>query len=229
MNITTTSQLTGQIHSGQIHQNLKSGNSGTTVTKNKKKRQQQAIKVLQQSHASGVQDRMHGPPAIASNGVPPPVTQAGPEHHVTGVNSLATSKSMEVESEEETLDEHTGVALPSTTPPSFLSQVIWLRTLLAELNCPQHNPTELMVDNLSAVKMSNRKDAGKSDMRKHILAKYYWLREQVNTGTIAVTWLPTGQELADIFTKPLGPQLFNEFKPVIMGTAYDNPHFILKQ
>ena len=108
-------------------------------------------------------------------------------------------------------------------------EVIWLRTLLAELNCPQHNPTELMVDNLSAVKMSNRKDAGKSDMRKHILAKYYWLREQVNTGTIAVTWLPTGQELADIFTKPLGPQLFNEFKPVIMGTAYDNPHFILKQ
>jgi methyl coenzyme M reductase subunit D len=52
---------------------------------------------------------------------------------------------------------------------------------------------------------------------KHIDVKYHFVRERVETGEIKVEYIPTDQQLADIFTKPLQKQRFETLRDKIMG------------
>jgi hypothetical protein len=38
---------------------------------------------------------------------------------------------------------------------------------------------------------------------KHLDIKYFWLRDEVEQGNIAPVYIPTSDQIADIFTKPL--------------------------
>ncbi|HSG05847.1 MAG TPA: Ty1/Copia family ribonuclease HI, partial [Nitrospiria bacterium] len=49
-----------------------------------------------------------------------------------------------------------------------------------------------------------------SDRTKHIATRHFFVREQVGWGTVRVEWVPTKQQAADIFTKPLAPTPFIE-------------------
>ena len=40
-------------------------------------------------------------------------------------------------------------------------------------------------------------------MTKHISIRYHFIREHVMEGTVELHFVPTDQQLADIFTKPL--------------------------
>ena len=40
-------------------------------------------------------------------------------------------------------------------------------------------------------------------MTKHISIRYHFIREHVDEGTVELHFVPTDQQLADIFTKPL--------------------------
>jgi hypothetical protein len=45
---------------------------------------------------------------------------------------------------------------------------------------------------------------------KHINVKYHHFRAAVNVGTIQVEKIDTTEQIADIFTKPLGVELFQK-------------------
>lgn len=38
---------------------------------------------------------------------------------------------------------------------------------------------------------------------KHLDLRYYWLRDEVESGTIGPFYVPTGENAADLLTKPL--------------------------
>ena len=40
-------------------------------------------------------------------------------------------------------------------------------------------------------------------MTKHISIRYHFIREHVEEGTVELVFVPTDQQVADIFTKPL--------------------------
>jgi hypothetical protein len=46
---------------------------------------------------------------------------------------------------------------------------------------------------------------------KHLDLKYFWLRDQVVKKVVEVVYVPTGDQLADILTKPLGKVLVQKF------------------
>jgi hypothetical protein len=47
---------------------------------------------------------------------------------------------------------------------------------------------------------------------KHLDLKYFWLRDEVaRKKAIKVEYVPTGDQLADILTKPLGRVLVDKF------------------
>ena len=52
---------------------------------------------------------------------------------------------------------------------------------------------------------------------KHINIKYHPFREAVTNGQISIHIVYTTEQEADIFTKPLGPTLFERFRLMIMG------------
>ncbi|KAL7277842.1 hypothetical protein ACG7TL_008787 [Trametes sanguinea] len=84
-------------------------------------------------------------------------------------------------------------------------ECVWLRAILAAIGFPQSHPSSLSVDNSGAVQLSS--DPSFHSRSKHIDIKHHLLRDYVNDGRLIVHWIPTKDNTADIFTKPLpGPQ-----------------------
>ena len=70
-------------------------------------------------------------------------------------------------------------------------------------------PTKIYCDNSAAVLISNNDcSPGKS---RTINTKVAKIRRYILDKTIEVVWIPGDSNIADIFTKPLGPQLHTKF------------------
>jgi hypothetical protein len=75
------------------------------------------------------------------------------------------------------------------------------RIVLQELNFPQTEPATLYLDNQAALKVS--KEAEHQGRVKHMDLKWFWIRDAVEKKELRVEYVPTNQQVADIFTKPL--------------------------
>ena len=73
---------------------------------------------------------------------------------------------------------------------------------MTDLNERQEDGTTIYCDNISSIALSkNPVFHGRS---KHIEIKYHFIRELVENGDIKMEFCKSEQQLADIFTKPLG-------------------------
>ena len=89
------------------------------------------------------------------------------------------------------------------------------RVFLAELGFAQRDPTPLYIDNQTAIRMAI--EEGNEDRRKHINVKHHYIREQNEKGQIQPNWIPSEQQLADIFTKALNQRVFVLLRKQVMG------------
>lgn len=100
----------------------------------------------------------------------------------------------------------------STTEAEYVAaaaaakEAIWLRKLLNDLGCLPVTATVLRVDNQSAIRLIKNPEFHKRT--KHIDIKHHYVRETVESGEISVEYVPTDQQLADIFTKALPKRQF---------------------
>ncbi|GJP60077.1 hypothetical protein CLOP_g17216 [Closterium sp. NIES-67] len=79
-------------------------------------------------------------------------------------------------------------------------EVVWLRRLLEELGVGQEEPTVVLCDNESAVKLA--KNACLHGLTKHIRPKWHWVRRLLDK-EVRLEIVKTHQQAADIFTKRL--------------------------
>jgi hypothetical protein len=80
--------------------------------------------------------------------------------------------------------------------------VIWLRTLLEEMGFKQHDPTIIYEDNKSCITVASswKQHPG----MKHYELKQHFIRHRViEKKDITLVKLPTGEMVADVFTKQL--------------------------
>ena len=63
-------------------------------------------------------------------------------------------------------------------------------------------------DNQSAIAMTG--NPVQHSLTKHISIRYHFIREHVMEGTIELHFVPTDQQLADIFKKPLPEATFSK-------------------
>jgi hypothetical protein len=70
-------------------------------------------------------------------------------------------------------------------------------------------------DNSGALEMA--KTHKMRPITKHMNIKYHHFREAVQNGQITIHAIDTLDQLADIFTKPLGVDLFEKLRKLIMG------------
>ena len=80
-------------------------------------------------------------------------------------------------------------------------QVIWLRTLTAELGIPYSGSTTLNVDNQGAINYSN--NAINHSCTKHIDIQHHFVHEKLVSNEMRLQYCATDDNLADIFTKSL--------------------------
>jgi hypothetical protein len=113
----------------------------------------------------------------------------------------------------------TTVALSSTEAEymaitEVAKEIMWLRMILEELHVKIVTPTIIYVDNQSAIKISENDT--EHDRTKHIDIRHYFVRDLINSGHIKLQWLPTAEQLADIFTKPLGSATYTSLRDRLM-------------
>jgi hypothetical protein len=94
-------------------------------------------------------------------------------------------------------------------------EIIFIRQLLAHLQQPQKEPTELFCDSTAAIAIA--KDDKNGGRRKHLDVTHHWIREQLNNKIIELKWIETARQPADIFTKALPVAAFTTHRAVITG------------
>ncbi|KAD0786919.1 hypothetical protein E3N88_43719 [Mikania micrantha] len=87
-----------------------------------------------------------------------------------------------------------------------VSEILWFRWLLTELDAPQENSTTLFCDNEAARHIANNPVF--HERTKHVEMDCHFVREQVESKEILPACIKSQLQVADLLTKPLGgPQL----------------------
>jgi hypothetical protein len=100
----------------------------------------------------------------------------------------------------------------STTEAEYIAaatcctQVLWMIQKLADLEVKYTAPIPIHCDNTSAICVS--KNPVLHSKTKDIPIKYHFLREKVTNQIVQVHYIPTTEQIADIFTKPLAKTPF---------------------
>ena len=80
-------------------------------------------------------------------------------------------------------------------------EAIWLQTLLTEIGLLQNKPTQLNIDNQSAIDFS--KNQGSHSKSKHIDIQHHFICERLGNNSIIIEHCTSEDNLADVFTKAL--------------------------
>jgi hypothetical protein len=95
----------------------------------------------------------------------------------------------------------------STTEAEYIvattccTQILWMIQTLADLKVNYTDPIPIHYDNTSAISVS--KNPVLHSKTKHIPIKYHFLREQVTNKIVQLNYIPSTEQIVDIFTKPL--------------------------
>ena len=98
-----------------------------------------------------------------------------------------------------------------------LQQGIFLAYFLAGQGYPQL-PVLVSQDNQSTIKLVEN-GRSSSELTRHIEIGYFWTKDLVDRGLIDIVYCPTGDMIADFFTKPLQSTLFSYLKGKVMGIS----------
>jgi hypothetical protein len=72
-------------------------------------------------------------------------------------------------------------------------------------------------DNKSTIVLTQNGRASFSKRTRHINIRYFFITDRIKAGDLAVEYCPTGDMVADYFTKPLQGALFKKMRNLIMN------------
>jgi hypothetical protein len=84
---------------------------------------------------------------------------------------------------------------------------MWLRRILKDMLHIEKDPTPIFCDNTSTIALSKNHVFHKKS--KHNDTRFHFICELINNGDIALQFCGSRDQLADIFTKPLGKSVFD--------------------
>jgi hypothetical protein len=80
-------------------------------------------------------------------------------------------------------------------------EAVWLRKLLSDLFRSELEPTVIHCDIQSCLKLTENPVF--HDRSKHIEMRYHYIRDMIQKKVLSLQYVPTAEQTADIFTKPL--------------------------
>lgn len=90
------------------------------------------------------------------------------------------------------------------------SELLWIKSILKDLGISHDQPMKIYCDSKSAIYIST--NSVFYEQTKHIEIDCHFVRDEIQKGTVSTHHVSTFQQLADIFTKPLGQQAFSDFR-----------------
>ena len=103
------------------------------------------------------------------------------------------------------------------------AEVSWVQMLLTDLALPCSSSPTLWCDNLSTISLATNPVF--HDRSKHIKVDYHYIREKVAAKSIVLKHVPSTDQLADFFTKPLSNPCFHYLLTKLMVVS---PPIILR-
>ena len=106
---------------------------------------------------------------------------------------------------------------------SATCEAIWLRRILEDVGETQNAPTVISCDNQSTIKLANNPIY--HARTKHIETQHHFVREKLQSKEIDLSYCNTNENVADIFTKPLGKAKFE----ICRNKMYiiENPNYVV--
>ena len=92
-------------------------------------------------------------------------------------------------------------------------ECVWLRRLMDDLDVGQDSPTTIFTDSQSALAVA--RNPVFHARTKHIEVHYHYVRERLSAGEISLAYVPTQDNLADLFTKALSREKFEAFRKAL--------------
>ena len=93
-------------------------------------------------------------------------------------------------------------------------EIKFISHLLEIMNIQVMRPAKVLVDNIGCIFLAKNKST--SDRTKHIDMKYHYIREQIKNGSVALEFVRTAENHADILTKNLGGEKFKYHAEKVM-------------
>ena len=118
-----------------------------------------------------------------------------------------SSKKQQVVSRSSTEAEYRSLA-------AVVAEISWIKSLLQELRITLSSAPTVYCDNISAVHMTANPIL--HARTKHVELDIHFVREKAIVGEISVLHVPSTDQVADGFTKPLSKQLFLDFRSYLM-------------
>ena len=103
----------------------------------------------------------------------------------------------------------------SSTEAEYVAQThaakeaMWIRSFISEIQGGGREPLTILCDNQGAIALA--KDNKYHARTKHINLRYHFICEAVEDGKISVKYIPTDENVSDIFTKALRKPKFQQF------------------
>ncbi|PON66810.1 Ribonuclease H-like domain containing protein, partial [Trema orientale] len=89
-----------------------------------------------------------------------------------------------------------------------ICELMWLKRVLVELRMATDSPMKLYCDNQAAINIAH--NPVHRDRTKHVEVDRHFIKEKIESGVICMTYVPTKQQVADVLTKGLPRQLFED-------------------
>jgi hypothetical protein len=102
-----------------------------------------------------------------------------------------------------------------------MAQVLWTRYFLEAQGYPIDDNV-VYQDNQSTMLLAKNGRASSSKRTRHINIRYYFVADRIKNGELRVEYCPTGDMVADFYTKPLQGSLFRRLRDMILNIKPDD-------
>ena len=94
-------------------------------------------------------------------------------------------------------------------------ETIFLSMLSKDFDIPSNSPTRIFGDNQGSIALV--KNPVSHNKSKHIDIKFHFIREKYTNGLIDIVYVPSGDNVADIMTKPVTKVKLDKFQRKLFG------------
>jgi len=98
--------------------------------------------------------------------------------------------------------------------------IVWLREMLIEVGLAEivEDPTVIFGDNRAANGLCEQNMVTQGN--QFIRTSYHYVKEAIRSGDVRVCWIDTGDNVADLMTKAVARQVYEQLAPRLLGYVY---------
>jgi len=98
---------------------------------------------------------------------------------------------------------------------SALQHILWFKEVCSFIGYPQH-PVHVFQDNRSTMSVCES-GLSKSGRIKHMAARYFFIKQHIDSGTVLLHYVQSENMLADSLTKPLSGDPFVKARKLLLN------------